>query len=279
MSGAARGGLAFLPAGAVGLGGLHDTGAAADQAGRIGQGKRAARQRGERERGRKDAHGHGGSIPPSGPAVENVVHNSGKTGAWPFGTLPAGQAGAILCDPPWRFQTWSEKGQGRAPERHYSTMPLADICRLPVAQLAAPACVLFMWATWPMLPDALRVIEAWGFTYKTCGFDWMKAHAQQLDLFQDSGQVQLGLGHWTRANSEPCLLATRGRPRRLAADVRQGILEPRRQHSRKPDCVYSRIERLVAGPYVELFARTARPGWQAWGNHAGRWTANGSADL
>ena len=81
---------------------------------------------------------------------------------------------------------------------------------------------------------------------------------------------QVGLGYWTRANSEVCLLATKGKPKRLNADVRQAILEPRREHSRKPDCTYQRIERLVAGPYLELFARTQRPGWTAWGNEVGK---------
>jgi N6-adenosine-specific RNA methylase IME4 len=80
----------------------------------------------------------------------------------------------------------------------------------------------------------------------------------------------MGLGYWTRANTEPCLLATRGKPKRLNADVRQGIIEPRREHSRKPDCVHDRIERLVAGPYLELFARARRPGWDAWGNEVGK---------
>jgi N6-adenosine-specific RNA methylase IME4 len=120
-----------------------------------------------------------------------------------------------------------------------------------------------------LLADAARsarIIEAWGFTYKTCGFDWMKADDRQPDMFRDSVPVQVGMGYWTRANSEPCLLATRGKPKRLNADVRMGIIEPRRQHSRKPDCVPSRIERLVEGPYLELFARTQRPGWTVWGN-------------
>jgi N6-adenosine-specific RNA methylase IME4 len=83
----------------------------------------------------------------------------------------------------------------------------------------------------------------------------------------------MGLGYWTRANSEVCLLATRGKPKRLNADVRQAIVEPRRQHSRKPDCVPGRIERLVAGPYLELFARTKRPGWTVWGNQTDKFEA------
>src|SRR5262249_24906376 len=96
-------------------------------------------------------------------------------------------------------------------------------------------------------------------------FAWMKADASQIDLFRDDFDVEMLLGYWTRSNSEVCLLATRGKPKRLNADVRQGIIAPRREHSRKPDCVHERIERLVAGPYLELFARQRRPGWDCWG--------------
>jgi N6-adenosine-specific RNA methylase IME4 len=148
-----------------------------------------------------------------------------------------------------------------------------EIAALPVADLAAEDCVLFMWVCWPSLPEALRIIEAWGFTYKTCGFDWMKAHAGQIEMFRDDADVQVGMGYWTRANSEPCLLATRGKPKRRNADVRQAIIEPRREHSRKPDCVPARIERLVEGPYLELFARTQRPGWTVWGNQTDKFAA------
>lgn len=184
----------------------------------------------------------------------------------PFANLPRGHFKAIYADPPWHFETRSDVCDQRGPGGHYSTMRLAEIESLPVGDLAANDCVLFMWATWPMLPQALALIETWGFVYKTCGFDWMKADDRQPDMFTDSVKVQVGMGYWTRANSEPCLLATRGKPKRLNADVRMGIIEPRREHSRKPDCVPGRIERLVEGPYLELFARTQRPGWTVWGN-------------
>jgi N6-adenosine-specific RNA methylase IME4 len=183
----------------------------------------------------------------------------------PFG-LPAGHYGAILADPATRFETWSERGKDRSAEQHYPTMSWQEIEALPVRELAAPNCVLFLWTTWPILPLALTVIGAWGFKFKTCAFCWTKAHAGQLEMFEQSIPDQMGLGYWTRANTEPCLLATRGKPKRLNADVRQAIIEPRREHSRKPSGVHARIERLVAGPYVELFARARRPGWDAWGN-------------
>jgi len=190
----------------------------------------------------------------------------------PFADLPRGHYGALLADPPWRFEVWSGdtpvKKRGSTPytaeDVHYETMTMREIARLPVDDLAAPDCVLFMWACWPSIPDALKVIDAWGFTYKTCAFSWMKGDPYKL--FADEQTPSMGLGYWTRANTEPCLLASRGKPKRVAADVRQGIISPRREHSRKPDEVHGRIERLVAGPYLELFARQRRPGWDAWGN-------------
>jgi N6-adenosine-specific RNA methylase IME4 len=185
-----------------------------------------------------------------------------------FADLPRRHFGAILADPPWRFQPWSEKGTDRAADRHYSTMKIGDLSALPVEELAASDCVLFVWSCWPTLADAWRLIESWGFQYKTCAFSWMKADPYRL--FADDKTPFAGLGYWTRANTEPCLLATRGKPKRLNADVRQGIIEPRREHSRKPDCVHERIERLVAGPYLELFARQTRPGWTSWGNEVGK---------
>ncbi len=191
--------------------------------------------------------------------------------AWPFGDLKPGKYGAIYADPPWSFKVWNrDTGSGRSASAHYQTRSLDELAALPVSDLAADDCALFVWVCWPSLPDALRLIDAWGFTYKTCGFDWMKADNTQPHFFQAEVAAQVGMGYWTRANTEPCLLATRGAPKRLDAGVRMGVIEPRRQHSRKPDCVPGRIERLVAGPYCELFARTTRPGWDSWGNEVGK---------
>jgi N6-adenosine-specific RNA methylase IME4 len=195
-----------------------------------------------------------------------------------FDDLPRNHFKAILADPPWRFETWNKatavkrRGSGTnvCAAVHYSTMTIEDICALPVADIAATDCCLFLWISWPMLPDALRLIKAWGFKFKTCAFDWMKAHNGQIEMFRDDADALMGMGYWTRANSEPCLLATRGNPKRLDAGVRMGIIEPRREHSRKPDCVHGRIERLVSGPYLELFARQSRPNWTVWGNQTTR---------
>jgi N6-adenosine-specific RNA methylase IME4 len=194
-----------------------------------------------------------------------------------FADVPKGHFGAILADPPWRFIAWGPAYGGRPRSGQevvgYSTMVEDEISGLPVADVVGRDCILFLWTCWPILEQSLRVMKAWGFKYKTCGFCWMKANISQMDIFRDDADPRMGMGYWTRANSEVCLLGTKGNPKRSAADVRQGILEPIRQHSRKPDCVHERIERLVAGPYLELFARTTRPGWTSWGNETNKFDA------
>jgi N6-adenosine-specific RNA methylase IME4 len=169
----------------------------------------------------------------------------------------------IYADPPWTFATYSRKGKGRSAEAHYDCMSMADIEALPVAQWAADDCVLFLWTTDPLLEKVFELIHAWGFTYKTVGFYWAKLNkaapsGHNFDFFT-------GLGFWTRANPELCLLATRGKPHRRRADVHKLIVSRRREHSRKPDEAYERIEALCEGPYLEMFARFQRPGWDSWG--------------
>lgn len=190
--------------------------------------------------------------------------------------------GAIYADPPWHFQTWAgarKSGAGvacRASKPAYKTMVDADIAALPVADFAADNCALFLWTCWPVLERTFPILAAWGFTYKTCAFCWVKGRNPALfpgDEFPDLFNDRMGLGYWTRANSEVCLLATRGKPKRQNADVRQVILAPLREHSRKPDETRKRIERLVAGPYLEMFARTTVPGWDVWGNETTKFAA------
>jgi N6-adenosine-specific RNA methylase IME4 len=189
-------------------------------------------------------------------------------------TLPQSERkyGAILADPPWPFEAWSEAGKRFSVENHYPTMPLAEIEALhidfddgsskPVGELAAENCVLFLWTTWPQLFAAKQVMEAWGFEYKTVAFNWLKP------IGDDEEHFVTGNGYWTRSNSEVCLLGIKGKPVRLNADVHQVILAPRRGHSVKPDEAAERIERLVSGPYLELFARRGREGWDYWGLEA-----------
>ena len=180
-----------------------------------------------------------------------------------------GEYSVIYTDPPWNFSTWSRKGQGRGAQAHYDCMTQADMEALPVADWGADDAVLLMWTTDTHLPRALDLIEAWGFTYKTVGFYWAKLNAK---ADQEEGYIDTdfftGMGYWTRANPEQCLLATKGSPKRTGRDVRRLIVSPRREHSRKPDCTYERIERLVDGPYLEMFARSSKPGWDVWGNQA-----------
>ena len=165
----------------------------------------------------------------------------------------------ILADPPWRFSTWSNKGRDRCPEtRHYETMSLEEIAALQIP--SADSSFLFLWAYQPMLPDSLRVMEAWEFRYVTIAFVWVKTGG-------------IGHGYYTRSGSELCLLGRKGNGRADVKDhsIRQVIETPRREHSRKPDEIYDRIECLLDGPYLELFARTKRAGWDAWGDQAGTW--------
>lgn len=170
--------------------------------------------------------------------------------------------GAIYADPPWHWRAWSKKGTGRGAVSHYDVLSLDDLKRLPVADLAADDCALFLWAIDPMLPQALGVIDAWGFTFKTVGFYWVKT------LSPGHG-FHTGLGYWTRANPEQCLLATRGKPQRKSKSVRRLVVSPRREHSRKPDEVRMRIEQLVPGPYLELWAREKHENWDSHGDQVG----------
>ena len=164
----------------------------------------------------------------------------------------------ILADPPWNFKTRSDKGRIKTPDRHYKVLTLKDIANYPIQQYAADDCVLFLWVTDWILAAAFDIIKSWGFIYKTVGFYWVKQNA--------SGKYPLGLGFWTRYNPEQCLLATRGKPKPQSRAVRKLIIALRREHSRKPDEQYERIEQLCKGPYLELFARTQRKGWDVIGD-------------
>ncbi len=173
--------------------------------------------------------------------------------------------GVIYADPPWNFKNYSEKGTGRNAVAHYPCMDFKQIAAMDVAHFAAKDCALFLWATDPLLPKALDLIKAWGFEFKTVAFYWVKTNKKADPVALTEKDFFVGLGYWTRANAEQCLLATRGKPPRLAKDVRRLLISPRREHSRKPDETYGRIERLAGGPYLELFSRATRPGWDALG--------------
>ncbi|MFC1015238.1 MT-A70 family methyltransferase [Pasteurella multocida] len=164
----------------------------------------------------------------------------------------------IYADPPWNY---SNKASNGAVTNHYRTMTFKEIESMPVNQLADDDCVLFMWVTFPILDKALEVIKAWGFKYKTIGFNWVKTNKKQTDKYF------FGCGNWTRANSEICLIATRGKPKRANASVSQIIIEPVQHHSKKPDIVREKIVELMGDlPRIELFARNKTDGWDVWGN-------------
>lgn len=179
-----------------------------------------------------------------------------------------GPYSVILADPPWRFKNWSMKElavrgekwarrNGRSP---YDVMDTAALCRIPVPELAARDCVLFLWTTFPKLFEAKDIIEAWGFTYKTAGFTWAKQNP--------SGKGwKFGLGFWTRGNAEVCLLATRGKPKRVSNRVAQLVVAPVGNHSAKPPAVRDGIVALMGDvPRIELFARDRASGWEALGS-------------
>lgn len=165
----------------------------------------------------------------------------------------------IYCDPPWMYDDKCAAGK-RGASFKYPLMELADIMQLPVKRLAADNCVLVMWWVPPMPQEALDLVKAWGFKLKNMkAFTWHKT--------KESGAEHMGMGHWTRANSEDCLIAVRGRPKRLDASIRQFISAPVGRHSAKPPEVRDRIVKLCGDvPRVHLFARSLDDGWDCWGN-------------
>lgn len=168
----------------------------------------------------------------------------------------------IYADPPWQYKVWSkETGLGRSAESHYPTMVKEDIQKLPVPNICKKDCVLLMWVTAPCLQEGLELVKAWGFQYKTFGFTWIKQNKKSDSLFW-------GMGYYTRANAEICILATKGKPlKRHSRAVHQVIMSKIREHSRKPDETRRRIVELFGDvPRIELFAREHADGWDCWGN-------------
>lgn len=181
-----------------------------------------------------------------------------KASDWPFGDLRMFGYGAIIADPPWYFRNYSTKGEVKNPVAHYACAPTADLASLPVAHLAKPDCALIMWATAPMLPDALALMAAWGFTFKSAGA-WAKQSSTGTAW-------AFGTGYCFRSAAEFFLLGTMGKPKINSRSVRNLMVAPVREHSRKPEQQYAILEHMFDGPYLELFARQTRPGWDAWGN-------------
>jgi len=190
--------------------------------------------------------------------------------------LKPGSYSVIYADFPWNFRSYS--GEELIPTvggQPYKPMSVKDLKALPIPDLAGKDCLLLMWVVSHHFDTAIDCIREYGFNYKSLAFNWVKTKqglAEQGALFYDDAFMEdanpLGMGYWTRQQTELCLLATRGKPERKSSAVKSLITAPRREHSRKPD-IYDRIEELADGPYLEMFSRTNRPGWHSWGNQTG----------
>lgn len=182
----------------------------------------------------------------------------------------------IYADPAWTFSTRSSKGKSKSPEKHYKCMGIDEIKAIPVNDWTEKDAVLLMWTTYTHLPQALEVVKAWGFEYKTVGFVWVKLKKTLngclmfplVNILSIASLFFFGMGFYTRANTEICLLATKGKPlKRESRSVRQLVIDIIREHSRKPDRVRDDIVQLFGDqPRLEMFARTKTEGWDTWGN-------------
>ena len=173
--------------------------------------------------------------------------------------FPSKQYKIIYADPPWSYRDKALAGN-RGAGCKYQTQEQDWIEHLPVCTIADAHCVLFLWVPMPKLNECWNVISQWGFVYKTVAFTWVKKNKKTDSWFW-------GMGRWTRANAELCLLATKGKPNRLHAGIHSVIDTPIERHSKKPDEVRRRIVQLVGDlPRIELFAREKTDGWDVWGN-------------
>ena len=193
-----------------------------------------------------------------------------RPGAWPFGGLEPYSADFIMADPPWHFDLYSDKGAEKSPQAQYTTMTLDDIAALPVADLAKPDCLLWLWATAPMLDKQIAILARWGFRFVTSGV-WVKTTVNE--------KIAFGTGYVLRNAHEPFLIGALGEPK-TARDVRSVVMGQVREHSRKPEAAFKAAERLMPGQHVnriELFSRTNRKGWTAWGDEVGKFGADASS--
>jgi N6-adenosine-specific RNA methylase IME4 len=174
----------------------------------------------------------------------------------------------IMADPPWKYWTGGKKNQSK----YYKCSSIEEISALSVKDISDDNCIFFIWVTFPILHRVFEVISAWGFEYSTCGFVWVKGkkcfdNKQSSFMPSDNLEDFMGCGSWTRANTELCLIAKRGKIKRLSKSVRQIIYSPVKKHSQKPDEARDRIVQLVGDlPRIELFARQKTEGWDVWGD-------------
>lgn len=182
--------------------------------------------------------------------------------AWPFGDLDPGAYSLVMIDPPWTFSTYSQKGWGKSAQKHYNCMTMADIAALPVAKLAAPDCLVWLWATAPLLDQQLAILKGWGARYVSSGV-WVKTTA--------SGKIAFGTGYSFRNAHEMVILGAFGRPKIASRSIRSVLMAPAREHSRKPDLAYQIARQLIPeGRAADLFARERREDWEPWGNEVAR---------
>lgn len=196
------------------------------------------------------------------------------------------QYNVITLDPPWKYNSRANhktRFRGGA-GGHYPLMTMAEIAALPVGDLAARNCALLMWCTFPYLDEQIKLFKHWGFRYRTQFLTWIKINPKGYDLPKDDPTYRIdkqyvlysdglfhsvffGVGYYAKSNTEVLLLGMRGQVPTVSNNVSSVILAPRREHSRKPDETYSRIEGVFGNvPRIELFARHAHPGWAAAGN-------------
>lgn len=191
-----------------------------------------------------------------------------KLESGPLAGLRRGHYGVIYADPPWSFKTFSNVDRGTVPHRTdeapYLPMTRDELLALPVSEISRKDCILHLWTISSHIDQAFELAVAWGFTFKSLGFIWVKTQKG------DPEAPKMGMGKWLRQEGEISLLFTKGKPSRTGAGVRQVLMEPARQHSRKPDGFYERIETLTDGPYVEMFSRATREGWDAMGDQVGK---------
>jgi N6-adenosine-specific RNA methylase IME4 len=179
----------------------------------------------------------------------------------------------IYADPAWNYNSRMALGKGAvksSAEDYYNVMSIDDIMALPIKEISAKDCILFIWVTMPKLNEVFKVIDAWGFEYKTCGFVWVKRNkvfSDERNKNRNGIDDFMGQGRWVRQNAELCLIATKGKPKRISAKVRQIIYQPIQEHSKKPNEVRERILELIGDlSRIELFAREKHEGWDVWGN-------------
>lgn len=169
----------------------------------------------------------------------------------------------IYADPPWAYASRRAKyikNNSGETAKHYPTMSLKELEKLPIQDISENDCMLFMWVTFPQLQEGLDLIKAWGFKYKTIAFSWVKTT-------KDGSKPAFGVGYYTRSNLEICLLGVKGKAFKERGDISSVVISPREEHSKKPDIVRDKIVELCGDiSRIELFARQRSDGWDVWGN-------------